>query len=142
MPPSGIWGSGPPSGAGCCAGSASGALLGHLPVGRLLRGDVDNGGADTPVRSDLVQNQAVVRLLPFACRKMQQRAGVAVREQCARADCCGVAQESSEAPSSSGGALQPLVMGATLSPNPLVVLVVTIGAGALFGMIGLTLAAR
>jgi hypothetical protein len=88
-----------------------------------------------------VQNQAVVRLLPFACRKMQQRAGVAVREQCARADCCGVAQESSEAPSSSGGALQPLVMGATLSPNPLVVLVVTIGAGALFGMIGLTLAA-
>jgi predicted PurR-regulated permease PerM len=37
--------------------------------------------------------------------------------------------------------IQPLVMGATLSLNPLVVLVVTIGAGALFGMIGLTLAA-
>jgi putative heme transporter len=32
-------------------------------------------------------------------------------------------------------------MGATLSLNPLVVLVVTIGAGALFGMVGLTLAA-
>ena len=37
--------------------------------------------------------------------------------------------------------IQPLVMGATLSLNPLVVLVVTIGAGALFGMVGLTLAA-
>ena len=37
--------------------------------------------------------------------------------------------------------VQPFVMGATLSLNPLVVLVVTIGAGALFGMIGLTLAA-
>ena len=37
--------------------------------------------------------------------------------------------------------IQPLVMGATLGLNPLVVLVVTIGAGALFGMIGLTLAA-
>ena len=37
--------------------------------------------------------------------------------------------------------IQPFVMGATLSLNPLVVLVVTIGAGALFGMIGLTLAA-
>ncbi len=37
--------------------------------------------------------------------------------------------------------IQPLVMGATLSLNPLVVLVVTIGGGALFGMIGLTLAA-
>ena len=37
--------------------------------------------------------------------------------------------------------IQPLVMGATLGINPLVVLVVTIGAGALFGMIGLTLAA-
>ena len=36
---------------------------------------------------------------------------------------------------------QPLVMGATLGLNPLVVLVVTIGAGALFGMVGLTLAA-
>jgi putative heme transporter len=37
--------------------------------------------------------------------------------------------------------LQPFVFGATLSLNPLVVLVVTIGAGALFGMVGLTLAA-
>ncbi len=37
--------------------------------------------------------------------------------------------------------IQPFVMGATLSLNPLVVLIVTIGAGALFGMIGLTLAA-
>jgi predicted PurR-regulated permease PerM len=37
--------------------------------------------------------------------------------------------------------LQPFVFGATLSLNPLAVLVVTIGAGALFGMVGLTLAA-
>ena len=37
--------------------------------------------------------------------------------------------------------VQPFVMGATLGLNPLVVLVVTIGAGALFGMVGLTLAA-
>jgi len=37
--------------------------------------------------------------------------------------------------------IQPLVMGATLGLNPLVVLVVTIGAGSLFGMVGLTLAA-
>jgi putative heme transporter len=37
--------------------------------------------------------------------------------------------------------IQPFVMGATLSLNPLVVLLVTIGAGALFGMVGLTLAA-
>jgi putative heme transporter len=37
--------------------------------------------------------------------------------------------------------IQPFVMGATLSLNPLVVLVVTIGAGTLFGMVGLTLAA-
>jgi putative heme transporter len=37
--------------------------------------------------------------------------------------------------------VQPFVMGATLSLNPLVVLVVTIGAGTLFGMVGLTLAA-
>jgi putative heme transporter len=37
--------------------------------------------------------------------------------------------------------IQPFIMGATLSLNPLVVLVVTIGAGALFGMVGLTLAA-
>ncbi len=37
--------------------------------------------------------------------------------------------------------IQPFVMGATLSLNPLVVLIVTIGAGSLFGMVGLTLAA-
>ena len=37
--------------------------------------------------------------------------------------------------------IQPFVMGATLSLNPLVVLIVTIGAGCLFGMVGLTLAA-
>jgi putative heme transporter len=37
--------------------------------------------------------------------------------------------------------IQPLVMGATLDLNPLAVLVVTIGAGTLFGMVGLTLAA-
>jgi predicted PurR-regulated permease PerM len=37
--------------------------------------------------------------------------------------------------------IQPFVMGATLSLNPLVVLVATIGAGSLFGMVGLTLAA-
>jgi putative heme transporter len=37
--------------------------------------------------------------------------------------------------------IQPLVMGATLGLNPLVVLVVTIGGGTLFGMVGLTLAA-
>jgi predicted PurR-regulated permease PerM len=37
--------------------------------------------------------------------------------------------------------IQPFVMGATLGLNPLVVLIVTIGAGALFGMVGLTLAA-
>ena len=37
--------------------------------------------------------------------------------------------------------VQPFVMGATLGLNPLVVLVVTIGAGCLFGMVGLTLAA-
>jgi putative heme transporter len=37
--------------------------------------------------------------------------------------------------------LQPFVFGATLSLNPLAVLVVTVGAGCLFGMIGLTLAA-
>src|SRR4051794_15511038 len=37
--------------------------------------------------------------------------------------------------------IQPFVMGATLALNPLVVLVVTIGGGALFGMVGLTLAA-
>jgi predicted PurR-regulated permease PerM len=37
--------------------------------------------------------------------------------------------------------IQPFVMGATLGLNPLAVLIVTIGAGALFGMVGLTLAA-
>ena len=37
--------------------------------------------------------------------------------------------------------IQPFVMGATLGLNPLVVLVVTIGAGCLFGMFGLTIAA-
>ena len=37
--------------------------------------------------------------------------------------------------------LQPFVFGATLSLNPLAVLIVTVGAGALFGMVGLTLAA-
>ena len=37
--------------------------------------------------------------------------------------------------------LQPIAFGATLGLNPLVVLVVTIGAGALFGMVGLVLAA-
>ena len=37
--------------------------------------------------------------------------------------------------------IQPFVMGATLGLNPLVVLVVTIGGGSLFGMVGLTLAA-
>jgi predicted PurR-regulated permease PerM len=36
---------------------------------------------------------------------------------------------------------QPIAFGATLRLNPLVVLVVTIGAGCLFGMIGLVLAA-
>ncbi len=37
--------------------------------------------------------------------------------------------------------IQPFVMGATLGIHPLVVLVVTIGAGTLFGMVGLTLGA-
>jgi predicted PurR-regulated permease PerM len=37
--------------------------------------------------------------------------------------------------------IQPFVMGAALGLNPLVVLVVTIGGGALFGMAGLTLGA-
>jgi predicted PurR-regulated permease PerM len=37
--------------------------------------------------------------------------------------------------------VQPIAFGATLGLNPLVVLVVTIGAGSLFGMIGLVLAA-
>jgi len=36
---------------------------------------------------------------------------------------------------------QPIAFGATLRLNPLVVLIVTIGAGCLFGMIGLVLAA-
>ena len=37
--------------------------------------------------------------------------------------------------------VQPIAFGATLSLNPLLVLVVTIGAGCLFGMVGLVLAA-
>jgi putative heme transporter len=37
--------------------------------------------------------------------------------------------------------LQPIAFGATLGLNPLVVLIVTIAAGALFGMVGLVLAA-
>jgi putative heme transporter len=37
--------------------------------------------------------------------------------------------------------VQPIAFGATLRLNPLLVLVVTIGAGSLFGMIGLILAA-
>ena len=37
--------------------------------------------------------------------------------------------------------VQPLALGATLDLNPLVVLIVTIGFGAIFGMIGLILAA-
>jgi putative heme transporter len=37
--------------------------------------------------------------------------------------------------------LQPIAFGATLGLNPLVVLIVTVGGGALFGMVGLVLAA-
>jgi predicted PurR-regulated permease PerM len=37
--------------------------------------------------------------------------------------------------------VQPIAYGATLGLNPLVVLIVTIGAGSLFGMVGLVLAA-
>jgi len=37
--------------------------------------------------------------------------------------------------------VQPFALGATLGLNPLVVLIVTIGAGCLFGMAGLVLAA-
>jgi predicted PurR-regulated permease PerM len=37
--------------------------------------------------------------------------------------------------------VQPIAFGATLDLNPLVVLIVTIGAGALFGMVGLVLGA-
>jgi predicted PurR-regulated permease PerM len=37
--------------------------------------------------------------------------------------------------------VQPIAMGATLSMNPLLILVVTISAGAFFGMPGLILAA-
>jgi predicted PurR-regulated permease PerM len=37
--------------------------------------------------------------------------------------------------------VQPIAFGATLDLNPLVVLIVTIGAGALFGMVGMVLAA-
>ncbi len=36
---------------------------------------------------------------------------------------------------------QPIAFGATLKLNPLLVLVVTIGAGCLFGMVGMILAA-
>jgi hypothetical protein len=36
---------------------------------------------------------------------------------------------------------EPIAFGATLDLNPLVVLIVTIGAGSLFGMIGMVLAA-
>ena len=38
--------------------------------------------------------------------------------------------------------VQPLAMGAALGIHPLAVLILTIGGGALFGMIGLVLAAR
>jgi predicted PurR-regulated permease PerM len=37
--------------------------------------------------------------------------------------------------------VQPFAMGSALDLNPLVVLVVTIGAGCIFGMLGLVLAA-
>jgi predicted PurR-regulated permease PerM len=37
--------------------------------------------------------------------------------------------------------VQPIAYGATLGLNPLVVLIVTISAGSLFGMVGLILAA-
>ena len=37
--------------------------------------------------------------------------------------------------------VQPVAFGATLDLNPLVVLIVTIGAGGLFGMVGLVLGA-
>jgi predicted PurR-regulated permease PerM len=37
--------------------------------------------------------------------------------------------------------VQPIAFGATLDLNPLVVLIVTIGFGSLFGMIGMVLAA-
>ena len=37
--------------------------------------------------------------------------------------------------------VQPFAMGSALNLNPLIVLVVTIGAGCLFGMLGLVLAA-
>jgi predicted PurR-regulated permease PerM len=37
--------------------------------------------------------------------------------------------------------VQPIAMGATLRMNPLLILVVTVGAGALFGMLGMVLAA-
>jgi predicted PurR-regulated permease PerM len=37
--------------------------------------------------------------------------------------------------------VQPIAYGATLGLNPLVVLIVTISAGCLFGMVGLVLAA-
>jgi Predicted permease len=37
--------------------------------------------------------------------------------------------------------VQPIAFGATLDLNPLLILVVTIGFGSLFGMVGLVLAA-
>ena len=37
--------------------------------------------------------------------------------------------------------VQPIAFGATLDLNPLVVLIVTIGFGSIFGMVGLVLAA-
>jgi len=37
--------------------------------------------------------------------------------------------------------VQPIAFGATLDLNPLVVLIVTIGFGAIFGMLGMVLAA-
>ena len=37
--------------------------------------------------------------------------------------------------------VQPIAFGATLNLNPFVILVVTIGAGSLFGMVGLILGA-
>ena len=37
--------------------------------------------------------------------------------------------------------VQPIAFGATLDLNPLVVLIVTIGFGSLFGMVGMVLAA-
>ena len=44
-------------------------------------------------------------------------------------------------PASIARTVQPVAFGATLDLNPLVVLIVTIGAGGLFGMVGLVLGA-